>query len=186
MSSSAATRIRLLPAMALTVFASAPLGAQETPPPAANTAEQAIDEARDAYGPPPPNEECRVEQDAATITGEIIVCRRLGDQSEYRLVTPSEATKRYAEETMNEGNPKTPDFISDCHDQGWPAGCVRVGSVPPPAYIIDFDTLPDAPPGSDADRIARGLPPLGRDVAPVRPENSAATPEGSASPEAEQ
>ena len=32
---------------------------------------------------------------------------------------------------------------------------------------IDFKAgaLPDAPPGSDADRIARGLPPLGRDGA---------------------
>ena len=182
MSSNAARRFYRLPAMALSAFALSPLHAQDTPPPASNTAEQAIDEARDAYGPPPPNEECRLEQDAATITGEIIVCRRLGDQSDYRLVSPSEATKRYAEETMNAGNPKPPDFILDCNDQGWPVGCVRVGSVPPPAYIIDFDTLPDAPPGSDADRIARGLPPLGRDVAPAEAAESATNPEGSASP----
>ena len=38
-----------------------------------------------------------------------------------------------------------------------------MGKVPPPALIIDVEALPDAPAGSDADRIARGLPPLGQD-----------------------
>ena len=44
-------------------------------------------------------------------------------------------------------------------------GCF-IGPCPPPkALIIDIEALPEAPPGSDADRIARGLPPLGRDGA---------------------
>ena len=29
--------------------------------------------------------------------------------------------------------------------------------------MIDVEALPHAPPGSDADRIARGLPPLGEE-----------------------
>lgn len=137
-------------------------------------------EAQDAYGPPPPTEACAVEQDAATISGTIVVCRKLSDQSDYRTTSPTDAQKRYAEETMNEGNPQTPDFIEDCADQGWPPGCVRVGRVPPPVYMIDFAALPEAPPGSDADRIARGLPPLG-EANPVKQE--AVNPAESALPE---
>jgi hypothetical protein len=30
--------------------------------------------------------------------------------------------------------------------------------------MIDVEALPEAPEGSDADRIANGLPPLGRDA----------------------
>ena len=34
----------------------------------------------------------------------------------------------------------------------------------PPPLIIDVTALPQAPAGSDADRIARGLPPIGNDT----------------------
>jgi hypothetical protein len=40
---------------------------------------------------------------------------------------------------------------------------IGIGGVPPPALIIDVEALPQAPAGSDADRIARGLPPLGQE-----------------------
>jgi len=36
--------------------------------------------------------------------------------------------------------------------------------------MIDVTALPQAPPGSDADRIANGLPPLGRDTSKPAPE----------------
>jgi len=39
--------------------------------------------------------------------------------------------------------------------------CVVPPCPPPPVYYIDVGALPEAPPGSDADRIARGLPPRG-------------------------
>ncbi|MEP6263196.1 MAG: hypothetical protein ABJ057_00380 [Erythrobacter sp.] len=117
----------------------------------------------DLVGPPPPFEECTEEQEAAIISGEIIVCRRVQDQRRFRTLDPEGALARFAEETAFSDDPRTPDFISDCHDQGWPAGCVRFGSVPEPALIIDVEALPQAPPGSDADRISRGLPPLGQD-----------------------
>ena len=117
----------------------------------------------DLIGPEAPYEECTDEQEAAIISGEIIVCRRQQDQRKFRTLDPEGSLARFAEETAFRDDPKTPDFISDCHDQGWPAGCVRFGSVPEPALIIDVAALPQAPPGSDADRIARGLPPLGQD-----------------------
>ncbi|MDE1916145.1 MAG: hypothetical protein KGJ57_01460 [Sphingomonadales bacterium] len=38
------------------------------------------------------------------------------------------------------------------------AGCARVrgGYAPPPVYYIDLSKIPEAPPGSDADKIAKG------------------------------
>jgi len=35
-------------------------------------------------------------------------------------------------------------------------GCLGFGSVPPPMYYFDITALPDPPPDSDADKIARG------------------------------
>ncbi|MEP2735069.1 MAG: hypothetical protein ABJP34_02130 [Erythrobacter sp.] len=95
---------------------------------------------------------CETDQDAARISGEIIVCARKRDDDEFRLnpdIGPS-----YAEETMLAGDPRTPDFILDCADQGWPPGCVRLGSAKEPALLIDVTALPEAPPGSDAERLA--------------------------------
>jgi len=146
----------------------------------------------------PPSEDCSAEQEAASISGEIIVCRRRSDGGEYGY-DKERAEREYAEETMYKGNPRTPDFILDCQDQGWPVGCVRFGKVPPPALIIDIKGLPEAPPGSDADRISRGLPPLGRSAATTEAESAArarqlglppvpgsnVSPSESASPEAE-
>jgi hypothetical protein len=155
-----------------------PASGQKTSP----TAEELVQATRDAYGPPPPaDERCEADQEAASISGEIVVCRRRSPQETQQLRERAETRSRYAEATMDRNNPKTPDFISDSQDQGWPPGCVRVGRVPPPAYMIDFDSLPETPPGSDADRIARGLPPLGRDNVPAGPE-APINPSGSASP----
>ena len=124
-----------------------------------------------------PLEDCSEEQEAALLSGEIIVCRRRSDLDEYGY-DKERAERRYARETMNRGNPSAPDVFG-IPDHGVVAarGCFIPPCPPPPAYIIDFESLPDAPPGSDADRIARGLPPLGRDVA---------TPEAAARARAEQ
>ena len=65
--------------------------------------------------------------------------------------------KRYAQETAFKGAPPPPDMFG-IPDNGKGIG---LGGVPPPAVFIDVEALPKAPAGSDADRIARGLPPLG-------------------------
>lgn len=106
-------------------------------------------------------QECEDRADAGSISGEIVVCRQVGDDGSNALSSSrAEAQKRYAQETALKGAPRAPDFIADCNDQGNPFGCVGFGKAPPAAYIVDFNALPKAPAGSDADRIARGLPPL--------------------------
>ena len=121
------------------------------------TAEQALDRARQAYGPPAPEpniENCSREQEAAAVSGEIVVCRRL-NAAEAVSGFDKEAWERdYAERTQGPQPMNVNlDFKPPMVGVSWSA---KFGAPPPPAYMIDFDTLPDAPPGSDADLIARG------------------------------
>lgn len=109
-------------------------------------------------------QECVERADASTISGEIVVCRQVGEDPANVYSSPEEARKRYAEATANKEAPRTPNFINDCASQGNPFGCIGFGKVPPPALMIDVGALPQAPAGSDADRIARGLPPLGQEL----------------------
>lgn len=121
----------------------------------------------DAPHDPNYEDECAREAEAGVISGEILVCARRRDDSEYR--TTSDSRKRYAEETAFVGDPQAPDVAGAGIFRG-PAtmsGMCFIPPCPPPkAIIIDVEALPEAPLGSDADRIARGLPPLG-DANPV-------------------
>jgi hypothetical protein len=105
-------------------------------------------------------QECENRADASTISGEIVVCRNVGDDGKNNLSESREAAqRRYAQETMLKGAPRAPEAFG-IPDNGKGIG---FGKAPPPAYIVDFQALPTAPAGSDADRIARGLAPLGKD-----------------------
>lgn len=130
------------------------------------TAEQVFGTARDAYGPPAPEPECEPQQGE-----EIIVCaEEPEDPDKHRIRSSKQAEDDYAAATMNKGNPQAPDPCGPMCGifQGPPTvgGLCGIGlnpCPPPPAYFVDFTKLPEAPPGSDADRIARGLPPLGNE-----------------------
>lgn len=112
--------------------------------------------------------ECEDRADAGTISGEIVVCRQIGDDGSNSFSgSRAAAQKRYAEETAFKDIPQTPDVAGP----GIFRGPASIGALclpglqkcpPPPAIMVDFKQLPKAPPGSDADRIARGLPPLGQ------------------------
>jgi hypothetical protein len=105
-------------------------------------------------------QECRDDADAGTISGEIVVCRETGNNGESPLTGDRDATqKRYAQETMLKGAPRAPEAFG-IPDNGKGIG---FGKPPPVAITVDFDALPSAPAGSDADRMARGLPPLGEE-----------------------
>lgn len=106
--------------------------------------------------------DCVELQETAILFGEIVVCaERTGDEN--RLYDKEAAEMRHAERTQGA---KPVDVAGPGIFRGKPT----VGGmcfIPPcpkdPAYIIDFDELPDTPAGSDADRMARGLAPRGYD-----------------------
>lgn len=150
---------------------SAPVAAQDdtagTPDPAPTEAEAP------PAAPPPPRvnllvtvprgevnqaqaKQCEDSADAGTLSGEIVVCRDLGNDGTGLTGNRKETQKRYAEETALKGAPRAPEAFG-IPNHGNPIG---FGKVPPPALIIDVEALPKAPAGSNADRIAQGLPPL--------------------------
>lgn len=130
---------------------------QEAPP---VTAEQAIANADAAYGPPPPKPECAPQEG-----DEIVVCAREQEQSQFRVKSSSELDPT-SEEAIEDGLPRAPDVGGPGIFKG-PATVSGLCFIPPcpkeAALIIDVTALPQAPPGSDADRIARGLPPRGQE-----------------------
>ena len=119
-------------------------------------------------------ENCSETDEATLISGEIVVCRRSRDDTAAYGFDKKAWQERYAAETRG----------ADPVDVAGPGifrGAPTVGGLcipglqkcpPPPAIVVDFAALPDAPPGSDADRIARGLPPLGRDGPRLPPPSS--------------
>ena len=124
--------------------------------------------AQDAYGPPRPESKCPKPKPGE----EIVVCGELEDQEQFRVRTDKQAEDDYARETMYANDPQAPDVAG----KGIFRGPATVSSLcvpglqkcpPPPAIIVDFSALPEAPPGSDADRIARGLPPIGNETGTV-------------------
>ncbi|MCL4672830.1 MAG: hypothetical protein KJZ64_07810 [Sphingomonadaceae bacterium] len=143
----------------------APGAAQQAP-----TAEDAMAAAGSAYGPPPPV----VDPGSGD---EIVVCAKEQEQSQFRIRSDKQAESDYARETMYAGDPQAPDVAGP----GIFRGPATIGGmcIPglqkcprPPAIEVDFADLPEAPPGSDADRIARGLPPVGNDGAAAPPPES--------------
>lgn len=98
--------------------------------------------------------------DEAVIAGEIVVCRNRPDQASDGVWDEEDWERRYAARTQG---PKPVDVAGSgiFHGPASVGGLCLLNPCPDePAYMIDFAELPEAPPGSDADRIARGLPPL--------------------------
>jgi hypothetical protein len=122
---------------------------------------------------PPPmrstEAECARQREAAVVSNEIVVC---GSQPvpDQRITSRREAQDRYAAATAFRDAPATPEVAGPGIFRG-PATigglCVKgiLNCPKPPALIVDVTRLPQAPPGSDAERIARGLAPLGDDAA---------------------
>lgn len=115
---------------------------------------------------------CDDEAEAARVRGEIVVCRQLGEATDGSW-NREEWERDYARRTAGGS---TPDVAGEGIFRG-PATvgglCVIPPCPPEAAIMIDVEALPEAPEGSDADRIARGLPPLGQDGEPS-PEEIAA------------
>jgi hypothetical protein len=99
-------------------------------------------------------ERCEREADVGRVQGEIVVCRQLGEATDGSF-DKEEFERSYAERTQGE-KPVNTFGLREL------ANSISIGSVPEAAIMIDVEALPQAPEGSDADRIARGLPPLGQ------------------------
>ena len=119
-----------------------------------------LEDARRAYAAPEPERELPADCPESA-DNEIVVCAPVEQNpDQYRVQSRLER----GDESHLEWTGQAPDVSAPGIFKG-PAtvsGCIKgINCPPPPAYIIDFSELPEAPPGSDADRIARGLAPRG-------------------------
>jgi len=128
--------------------------------------ERDLDTSSVDVGPPAPVEECP-ESDESVLSGVIIVCRQRDREADnaFRIRSSDRAESDYARATMDKGAPRAPDVAGAGIFRGKAtvSGCFLPPCPPPIMPDIDFAALPEAPAGSDADRIGRGLPPIGND-----------------------
>lgn len=82
--------------------------------------------------------------------GSIVVCGGREASEKERLPLRDDLNSA---RSTKDGLPRAPNVsgLPDCS-----RGCIGFGSVPPPMYYFDITKLPEAPPDSDADKIARG------------------------------
>ena len=98
-----------------------------------------------------PNKRCRRE---AETSREIVVCADPDKNNRDRLPLRNETDSARSTRT---GVPRAPDVDGIKCRQGADGVCRgNIGRVPPPIYYIDLSKIPEAPPGSDADKIAKG------------------------------
>jgi hypothetical protein len=82
--------------------------------------------------------------------GAIVVCggREANEKERLPLRDQLDSAK-----STRDGMVRAPNVsgLADCS-----RGCIGFGSAPTPMYFFDITKLPEAPPDSDADKIARG------------------------------
>lgn len=155
MSSSAGGVVRH--AVWLLMLIASPLHAQDS---RTITAEQAVETAKNAYGPP--TEEKKSKCPAPEPGGPIVVCAELEEQSQFRVKSTEELDPHAVRDIV----PRAPDMETHYPGPVVARGCFIPPCPPPMAKIIDLKAIPEAPPGSDADRVAHGLAPRGYDGPP--------------------
>ena len=139
----------LLPALLL----AAPLAAQEAPEPAPETvtAERVLADAQKAYALPVrgAQAECPMPKPG----GEIVVCARQDNSDRFRAASSSDLDPTGA---GARGGVPHADVETGYPGVAVASGCFIPPCPPPMPVLIDLKAIPEAPPGSDADRIARG------------------------------
>ncbi|RKF20549.1 hypothetical protein D6851_10410 [Altericroceibacterium spongiae] len=124
------------------------------------TAEDAIAKAKEVYGPPPPDDQ-KPRCPQQTITNEIIVCKELEEQSQFRVQSTADLDP-HSQEALDDGMVHAPNVAAaslTAYGQASMRGCGIQRCPAPPVYMIDFQSLPEPPEGSDADLIAKGRKP---------------------------
>ena len=130
------------------------LGQHDPAPPGPLTeTEHAIARQRDLIDISP--EKCRRDADRRN---EIVVCADPRRNERERLPLREESETARSNRT---GMPPPPDIDGIKCRRGADGVCRgNVGGAPPPIDYIDLSKIPEAPPGSDADRIAKGEVPV--------------------------
>ena len=84
--------------------------------------------------------------------GEIVVCG--ADHGEDVRVPSTADSDPNSKEGQNTGIPQAPSVsgLPDCRK----TKCHGFGRAPPRIYVIDMKSIPEAPKGSDADKVAKG------------------------------
>ena len=147
---------------------SSPVVAQSAGPGSAR--EVIANSAAAPYGPidSRPRNECPRQKPGE----EIVVCAELEEQSQFRVKSSSELDPKGA--GARDGIPRAPDLETKYPGPVVARGCFIPPCPPPMPPIIDLKAIPEAPPGSDADRVANGLAPTGSEYAvPPRPQAAA-------------
>lgn len=94
---------------------------------------------------------------SARKAGEIVVCVDRGEDLRVPSTAESDPSSLAARRALNNGIPRAPQLDrGSCKGQ---PGCMVGGWAPPPIYVIDPAALPEAPEGSDANKIAKGALP---------------------------
>lgn len=141
------------------LFVAGQVAAQTPAPPV--TAEQALDTAKEAYGPPDTRAKRLCPPQKAG--GEIVVCAATPTDPASAGFDKRRAEADYAAKTADKGAPRAPDLEHKYPGPVVARGCFIPPCPPPMPPIIDLKAIPEAPPGSDADRVGQGLAPTGRD-----------------------
>jgi hypothetical protein len=177
-------------ALLAALLLSSPLAAQDAGSDSATasapvTAEQAIATAKEVYGPP--DARARPACPAPKPGDEIVVCAQEEDSSKYRVQSSGDLDP--AGTGAKDSAPRAPDVGTAYPGVVVAKGCFIPPCPPPMPVLIDLKAIPEAPPGSDAERVGQGLAPRGGPgVTPPAPAPSAAPvepgvrPPGSASP----
>ena len=115
--------------------------------------------------------ECEDQREAGIVGGEIVVCRELAVPTDQLYSGSREDwMKAYAARTQG---PSTPDVDNSGLPPGMFGatitiiGCFIPPCPKPPALMIDVEGIETPPAGSDAERVAQGLPPVEDDMAPL-------------------
>lgn len=135
-------------------------GLAQTGPPKPDLVGPLLERAQDAYAQPEPERE-RPADCPEAVGNEIVVCAPIEQDSDRFRVT---SRLEQDDESHLAWSGEAPDVSGPGIFKG-PATVGGLCLIPPcpkpPVYIFDVTALPEAPPGSDADRIGRGLAPRG-------------------------
>lgn len=137
----------------LALFLPAAALAQDAGDAADRKVAEMLEQAKAVYGVPDPRQRCRPKPGS----DEIVVCVDRGEDLVVPSTAESDPYSRAARRALDGDIPSAPDVSTIQCRRGADGVCRgNFGGAPPPVYYIDVTALPEAPPGSDADRIARG------------------------------